>query len=372
MIDMLFYLTDSLIVEDTDQRYNDIRTAVYHLAVQASEGNHAVIGDVNAITFFRRVFQDDFKVGPFFNRVYQNIAFEVVPSFIDYYVEVVLDAPSSRIVDDKTVTQVNYTRLIPLETTNKTSLVCEFLYDADFYAYVLSWFIKHLNVNVHCAFNKIDGGGTNTHKNIAKELEADHITISILDTDCRYPGAVPEPDSTYAKCIGIGDGNVFYRILPLEVHEIENLVPLNFIDQEFDSWTKGDAEYARKKVAFDYLKKDAENILPFFDYKKGIKYNDDYRNTPELQSFARKCYELNDDKMAIQPDYDQFINTLTNKAYIYTELIGGTGTINIALKVIKSGHAPEPFLFDFQRTNWNTIGQEMLNWCIARKPEAIH
>lgn len=369
---MLFYLTDSLIVEDTDHRFNDIRTAVYHLAVQASEGNHAVIGDIDAISFFRKVFVNDFVVGPFFNMIYQNIAFEVVPSFLKYYVEVVLDAPITRIVDDTTIAQVNYSRLIPLETTNKTSLVCEFLYDAEFYAFVLRWYIKILHVNVHCAFNEIDGGGANTHMNIAKELNADHITISILDTDCRFPNAQPEPDSTYSKCVGIGAGNVLYKMLPLEVHELENLVPMNFIDQEFTAWTNNDAEYARKKIAFDYLKKDAENILPYYDYKKGIKNNQEYRSKPELQTFAKLCYEQNDDNMALQPDFNLFMNTIQDKGYIYTELIGGTGVINMALNVIRSGVAPEPVLFVFQHDNWSKIGQEMLNWCIARKPEAIH
>lgn len=44
----------------------------------------------------------------------------------------------------------------------------------------------------------------------------------------------------------------------------------------------------------------------------------------------------------------------------------------MALNVIRSGVAPEPVLFVFQHDNWSKIGQEMLNWCIARKPEVIH
>ena len=371
---MLFYLTDSLIVPKTDPRFSGIRTAIYHLAVQVAEGNHAVIGDIDSISYFREMFKDDFVAGPLFNKIYQNIAFEVVPSFIKYYVEVVLSAPASRFQDDKKIVQVEYDRLIPLETTNKTSLVCEFLYDAEFYGFILKWYTRRLGVNVHCTFNVIDGGGGNTYMNIDKELKAGHITISILDTDYRYPVANndPVPDSTYDQGIGIGDGNVLYNLLPLYVHELENLVPLNYVDQEFAEWTNHDAEYATKKVAFDYLKKDAENILPFYDFKKGIKYNDDYRATPELQNFAKKCYELNDDKMALQPDFDAFVGGLANKAYIYPELIGGTGTIKMALKVINSGTVLEPDLYEFQRSNWEHIGSDMLNWCFSRKPEAIH
>lgn len=123
---------------------------------------------------------------------------------------------------------------------------------------------------------------------------------------------------------------------------------------------------------FDYLKKEAESILPYFDYKKGIKYNNDFRNIPDLQSIAKKCYELNEQKMAIQPDFNQYVNSLNNKDYIYTELIGGTSTINMTLSLINSGNAPNSVLYKFQEDNWNKLGQEMINWCIARKPEAIH
>ena len=370
---MLFYLTDSLIVDNHDQRFKDICTAIYHLAVQSAEGNHVVIGDIDVISHYRNIFKNDYCVGPLFNKLYQNITFEVVPSFINYYVEVVLTNPSNRVDQDgRTVVQLEYSSLTPLEASNKTSLVCEFLSDAKFYDYILSWFINKLGVNVHYAFHKVDGGGTNTHLNIINELDSNHITLSILDTDCRYPNAPIDPNGTYGKCIGIGVGNVLCEIMPLYVHEVENLIPMNFIDQVFTQWTNGDAEYARKKKAFDYLKKEAESILPYFDYKKGIRYNEDFRNIQELQTFAQKCYEQNDEKMAVQPNFSQFVSTLNDKEYIYTELIGGTGTIKMTISLIDSGNAPNPILYQFQEENWKKIGQEMINWCIAREPEAIH
>lgn len=369
---MLFYLTDSLIVEGNDPKYKEICTAIYHLAIQSVNGNHALIGEIKAIAHFRKTFESDYLVGSLFNKIYQNISFEVVPSFISYYVEVVIKEPSVRTEGDKTIAQVEYNRLIPLETTNKTALVCEFLSDADFYSFVLKWYMRQLGINAHFSFRNVDGGGTNTHMNIKNELKDDHITLSIVDTDCRYPGDKVKDDSTYGKCKGIGDGNVLFKLIPLEVHELENLVPLNFIDQEFPNWTKGDADYERKKRAFDYLKKNAEKILPYFDIKKGIIYNEAYRKSTELQSFAKLCYQQNDDLMAIQPDFDQYVASLPDKAKIYRELISGTGTINMVLNLIERGNAPAPSLFNYQKQNWDVIGQGMLNWCFARRPEAIH
>ncbi len=371
---MLFYLTNSLIVKDDDSRYSEIHTAINNLALQTANGHHALIGDIEAITHFRETFASDSIVGSLFNKIYQNIAFEVVPPFVNYYVEVVTNAAPIRTEGDKTIAQVEYNRLIPLETTNKTALVCEFLYDAEFYSFILKWYIKQLRINVHRAFHKVDGGGINTHKNIFNELKDDHITLSIVDTDCRYPEDPEKDKSTYGKCKGIGDGNVLFKLIPLKVHELENLVPLNYVDIEFPNWTTGPerANHERRKKAFDYLKKEAENILPYFDFKKGIIKNEEYRKSPKLQSFAKMCYQQNDEFMATQPDFDKFVDSLQDKEKIYPELIGGTGTINLVLNLINRGNVPDPILYNFQKRNWEIIGQGMLNWCIARTPEAIH
>lgn len=51
--------------------------------------------------------------------------------------------------------------------------------------------------------------------------------------------------------------------------------------------------------------------------------------------------------------------------------LGGTGTIRNTLELIDSGNAPKPELLTFQRNNWDTIGKAMLDWCIARKSEAL-
>ena len=74
------------------------------------------------------------------------------------------------------------------------------------------------------------------------------------------------------------------------------------------------------------------------------------------QTFAKKCYEQNDERMAMQPNSSLFVSTLNNKDYIYTELIGGTGTIDMTLSLIDNENVPEPVLYQFQEDSWNKIG----------------
>lgn len=59
---MVFYLTDSLVVDETNPSYNDIKKAVRNLATASCEGKHYVLGDLKALGHFCNVFkpaQDD-------------------------------------------------------------------------------------------------------------------------------------------------------------------------------------------------------------------------------------------------------------------------------------------------------------------------
>lgn len=119
------------------------------------------------------------------------------------------------------------------------------------------------------------------------------------------------------------------------------------------------------------MKNNAEEILPYFDYKKGIKYDDMLRNSADYQKFAEKCYMANHDFVNVEPSFQNFISGLSNKAIIYPNLIGGSGTINNTLAMIDNNSCPQPELLEFQRDNWEVIGQNMLDWCVARIPESI-
>lgn len=103
-----------------------------------------------------------------------------------------------------------------------------------------------------------------------------------------------------------------------------------------------------------------------------IKYwNSEHYSSGTLRELAKKCYAANDDKIENEPDFEAFVATLPNKGEIYPNLIGGSRTLTKTLKLIESDTCPQPILLDYQRNNWNMIGQCLLDWGIARKAEAI-
>lgn len=368
---MLFYLTDSLIVEENNPLFKGIYKAVHNLATQVVDGNHLLTASYAAIKHFRNIFRADPIIGLFFNDLFQNFATIGIPADLKFYIEIVKEQPTCRNEDGREICQKLYSYYLRIDVSNKTYLIGEDLNDTLFYKHILNWFISQLHANYSYAFHELGGGGKNTFRAINNELESNHIVISIIDTDQKYVGCPPEKDGTYDKCIHSVHSTAYeYKLLPLEVHEIENLVPLNYIDS-FDIWTHGKPNDTRKKRAFDFLRNNAEEILPYFDYKKGIKYDDMFRQTSDYRDLAKKCYIVNEDMVKKEPTFEGFIAGLKDKGEIYPNLIGGSGTLTHTIELIKSESCPQPILLEYQKHNWTLIGQNLLDWGIARKAEAI-
>lgn len=368
---MLFYLTKSLVVEPKDTEYISIYQAVHNLASSVISCNHLLAGDLEALIHFKDIFKNDLIVYPLFNKLYQNYATEPIPTCLTYYIEIVKDNPHPRYNGHIEVQQILYSDLMDSDHCVKSQLVCEDLNDGAFFIHVLEWYINKTRNNISFALHKVDGGGRNTYRAIENEIKDKHCTISIVDTDMKYQTDIPAVDSTCSLCANLRIDSPIYNFLPLQVHETENLIPLNYIN-EFDIWTNGSSNDKINKKAFDYLRIDAENVLPYFDYKKGIKKNDFYNNNPDFQIFARHCFSLNLDYITAYSNFEAYVDCIGKDQWIYPCLIGGSGVMTRLIDMIENNNAPEPELLNFQENNWNMIGQNLLNWCVARNQESIH
>ena len=367
MRDFKFYRT--AIVENNDSQYRSIYKAIHNIATRVIDGSHLMLGDYNAIVYFREVFKADPNVGALFDNLYQNYSIMPIPSFLTFYIEIVKEKPCCRRVDGICIGQRIFNHYLNIDTTNTTLLVGEDLNDTKFYGYILKWYIAQESKNVGYAFHGVNGGGINTYKVVQNELRENHITICIVDTDKRFPNCSPKSDGTYGKCKeNIKSTDLEYKFLPLHVHEVENLIPLNFIDL-FSIW-EGQIIDKNNKKAFDYLRVDAADILPYFDYKNGIKNDKYFFDNPDYYAFAKKCYTMNVEMMANESDFDYYVRNNRTKE-IYPRLLKGTNTILRTLDIIQKDNCPQPILLEYQTKYWNEIGQSMLDWCIARKKEAI-
>lgn len=367
---MLFYLNNSLIVDERSPIYQDVCRAIFNIAHSAINSYHLLLGDFDVIEFFRVQFKGDPIIGPLFNELYQHYSTNIIPHCLTHYIEIVLDNPHSRQEGLIEVQQKTYKEFLSSDICLKTSLICEDLNDSKIFTHILRHFIRLHAINVNYNCHPMNGGGNNTHRVIENELNQHHFTICIIDADIKFPENQPSTNSV--NCRNVGNGNTDYKLIVLNVHEIENIIPLNYIDS-FDIWISGKPEDFTNKRAFDYLRSDSESVLPFFDYKKGIRKNKLFRTNLEYQNFAQKCYELNEDKMSREPNFSTFVDSINVDAPIYEPLLNGSGILTRTIRLIENKEMNlSPVLTDYQKVEWKRIGEAMLNWCIARNAESIH
>ena len=366
---MLIYLTKSLLVPKGDIEYNHIWTAVRNIAISAAESKHLMLGDEEALRGFRIWFEHDPQLCPLFNKLISDCIFGI-PDFITYYIEVVNGNPLEiRHEGNRDIVQLTYKYFNNTNQVQSTSLIIEDKNDFDFFNYIAKWYINKESLNCNYNFTEIDGGGANTYIKIEREIESRHLNITIVDTDCKYPNQVINDQSTYGQCRRVTGDNKIFKLLPLKVHEIENLIPSNILDS-LPIWTSVDL--CKNKRYYDYLKTKSEEILPYFDIKKGIMESE-ITDNDEYKDFAKKCYSQNPELQACSTCFEDYLEnhleTKNNgKKIVYRGLM--ESILKKVLCYLKDNQATVE-LFEYQEKCWDEIGENMINWGIARNDEVL-
>lgn len=137
-------------------------------------------------------------------------------------------------------------------------------------------------------YDPIHGNGDQTHESYKEQLEADDgLAICIVDGDVKCPGG--RIRSTAEKVMKLGRSE-FVRSVVLEVHEFENLIPLDAIKE----WYKSVNEYSGDRhIVLEILGSD-EDFRCFIDYKKGltVRMLHDSVGDESLCAFYAKAIEV--------------------------------------------------------------------------------
>lgn len=328
---MLFYLTESLLVEKEDPEYLKVREAVRNLACSALQGKHLVLAGIKALTVFEDWFSGDDYVRVFFQRLIENYATIGPPKGLSYHIDIVRGALMSP-------NQMDYSLFLNFDALSQCALIAENDYDCQFYRFILSWYIGifHSEENIRTVFSDVSGSGGETPSVIKKELKKNRVSVCIVDTDVRFPGDSPTKDSTCMKCRKVNKMLPYYKYLELSVHEIENLIPINFLLQT-DGW-HGDA--LAKKQAFEKICHDTR-IMPYFDIKKGLFRSS--KKDDALYVFGKMCYECNPSYTS-ERSYEAKYESM--EPQIYPPLI--ENALKKTIQLLSSGRMEgEPQLLDF-------------------------
>lgn len=370
---MILYLTNDLrscreggIIENTSFKH-----AIKNIANAFYEGKHVLRGDLEILQDCLNMFLYDDEIAPIFNSLVQNYATMTIPSDITYYIEIVKENPAERIEGHCVVAQRCISDFENTDACLASQLACEDLNDCVFYRFVLDWYVQENNLKYNVNLNDLHGGGGRTIDNVTKHwIEMKQEVLCIVDTDRKYPNMPLDKNKCPYKCKKFDKNRAGYRCIDIDVQEIENLVPLNYIDNLTYKYPLN----IKYKRHFDYLRNnnDTEELLRFFDCKNGILQSDSLRKDKNYHAFAEKCWKLNPEICKTE-SFDDYLDGLQKEDNVYERLNSCLmrDILSYVKDAKKESNLPAPNLLNFQLNEWNRIGKEMVNWGCARIPEGI-
>lgn len=363
---MLFYLTDTLIIDKTDVRYGDVYKTVRNLSVAADESSHLLMGDYNALDYWRTEIVND-PCSNVLTYLCDNFATTSIPSCLTEYVEVVLDNPHNRIENNLTVYQLSYKSFLTTDSVLKTHVIGEDENDSILYGHILEWYKRKYTINSNTNYIPIQGAGGNISRPFQTHINQRHITVCLTDTDKRYPNA-PE-GITASACRNVICQIPLGRLYVIDAHEIENLIPKDVIDSL--TWNENKKQ---NKNQFDALYDnipDKDN-LRYVDLKSGYSKHVEFSNDALWVAFARYCCECN--PMLSANIRENFQATFDSSNFKTVFMVGlSSSLLKDTISFFDSHPAYNPTNFiQFQLDEWNNIGQMMLDTCICRNGESLN
>lgn len=374
---MIFYLTDSLRIKDSDtESYKKIlRHSLRNIAVSAIENSHGIFGDFDILKDCVEIFKGDEELYGYFRHLLDNWYSMPVPQCITYYVEVVRDNPNERIIGNCTIAQRVIGDFSEQASTHPCNLVCEDDIDCTFYRYLVGQYIRHKNINANVKYHN-DGCGGCGHAidKVRVHLSLKQVCLCILDSDKAYPEK--DINKEAKPCIRLDKHICGYKCVVLAVHEVENLLPLNYVIPAVkDSPDYSKHESCRDQVRhFEYLKNSQIKleILPYYDYKNGIKWQEEILKDRDYMRFAEKCWS-EDPELSSGGNFKTYVNQLGKGDSICYRLSRTVleDTMMYIDKQKMNNITDAPNLLPFQAHEWERIGQELLNWGYSGSVETV-
>lgn len=369
---MLFYLTNSLIVDKTDGRYKEVYKAVRNLAIAADECNHELQGDFEVVNYWLNIMGED-PASSVLRNILDNFSTTTIPTFITEYIEVVLDKAVRREEEDRIIYQVEYGKFSKTKNCEKTIVIGEDENDCKMYEEILRFYKLTNKIDVNTNLSRIHGGGESTARVLETHVNIGNIIVCIVDNDRRYPSG--PIGNTASECTKVAVSHPLSRLHILDALEIENLFPKDLIDAL--DWTNGRQQ---NKQQFDGLynyfrdKEDdaGKNKYRYVDIKKGYTKHNHYSSDIQWVAFVKECC-INNDALpeAYRLNFDTTFSGLPLKSKIMDGLSSTLTKDILSFIKVCPNFIPTVFL-PFQEMEWRNIGCELLNTCICRNEEALN
>ena len=271
----------------------------------------------------------------------------------------------------QTIYQITLTELAKSDITDRVNLLTENIEDSEFYKILGKFYGKTCNIkNCTLDFEKRMGGGSTIVKvfeDILKERQK--ACLCIVDSDQKFFNpSNPVIGNTMSNLKKIIDGKneeLWWKVLFLEVHEIENLIPIQWMEE----LTK-DIQDAEQGISFlKYLStlEDEPSPVFFFDIKKGIKaeifHCSDVNDKDKMKHFQKNELFREYWKKYID-DFGIDIDVIHEGTVIHGICKDILVRVNENKNTLNNLYEIEEYL----RKNWMLIGRVVFSWtCVGNR-----
>ena len=276
------------------------------------------------------------------NRLYFN--------FVNKYVNVVNEKNKTQNSDDEKEYKVTLQELAKSDISDYTDLVTENIIDAGFYKLIARYYIKSEDklAKHKVEFNPVQGGGS-TIADVIKQKATDkkRLFFCIVDSDKKYPNCKNGSTFKHVNDFLKETKEEGWQVRFLDVHEIENLLPICWIEKcTKDIKTSTETIKFLKHLIEEDKNKHNDKAVYYFDMKDGIKnYNE---ATDEFKRFWKPYLKSHCSNLDIlEDDY----------------IISGFGG-KILSKVLKEYENEKKFsdISQCLKEKWLLLGRDIFTW----------
>lgn len=264
-----------------------------------------------------------------------------------------------------------------------TVLLGENLDDCEFYKLLALYYEKkHKIAGFWCHCETENGGGSTTYQAYTNTVSNNNkFCLCIVDSDMHYVGKQVAKGQTFNalnradKKIKRQGNGIFCSLLPLQVMEVENLIPYTLLEQIFSSEPACKDGLIILKSMVDTFPQDESNPVLFYDFKNGLRVKDCAKCVhTDLANYWRKIFDLINDGIVTPYDsYDEesfgALGEKEQEACIKKGLQGKGILAKSISYIVKNysapGHIESLPIDEYLVTIWEKIGIAIFSWTCA-------
>lgn len=380
---MLIRIDNSILVnQNINDLSNEVLTTLELLAWARREGKHAVIGERETLKQLSECTQLSKLAREVYFILYNDFTkFRTYISFVTQYIEIVSPCiePNLLSINNKIIIRISPKLIQDSESVQKTLFLCEDLSDCVFYEFVAKVCQVWRQQRVYLACEHKGGGGNrigNEYENVQKNKQ--RLCICIVDSDRIAPKGKLGDTASKINTLSNPDW-VKTKLLILDMHEIENLIPNVILEQVYLS----NKDKQKSLIIFNEIQNSsAVSLKSFLDVKKGSSMKEIVSScNPDVKSFWNS-------KIFTIPNINERIDLWCLNNWQCSNADKNTKDCKCSISLGFGDHVIDNTILhldqksihniaqlvasdNYLRPEWEKVGQVIIDWCFAERPMRV-